>query len=54
MHRRVGSATLSQLAFPGEKQPEFPIGEIPLGQYSCKKAEKKKKKKKKQQQKTKQ
>ena len=41
-HSRLGSATLSQLAFPGEKQPEFPIGEIPLGQYSCKKAEKKK------------
>ena len=43
MHRRLGSATLSQLAFPREKQPEFPIGEIPLGQYSCKKAKKKKK-----------
>ena len=22
---------------PGKKQPEFPVGEIPLGQYSCKK-----------------
>ena len=32
MHRRLGSATLSQLAFP-----EFPMGEIPLVQNSCKK-----------------
>ena len=32
MHSRLGSATLSQLAFSEEKQPEFPIGEIPLGQ----------------------
>ena len=35
MHHSLDSATLSQLAFPGEKQPEFPVGEIPLGQYSC-------------------
>ena len=35
-HSRSGSATLSQLAFPGEKQPEFPMGEIPVGHYSCK------------------
>ena len=37
MNSRLGSATLSQLAFPGEKQPEFPMGGIPVGQYSCKK-----------------
>ena len=36
MYGRLGSATLSQLAFPGEKQPEFPKGEIPTGHYSCK------------------
>ena len=24
MHRRLGSATLSQLAFPGESNPNFP------------------------------
>ena len=24
MHRRLGSATLSQLAFPGERNPNFP------------------------------
>ena len=35
MHRRLGTATLLQLAFPGE---------IPLEQYSCKKKEKKEKK----------
>ena len=39
MHSRLGSATLLQLAFPGESnvQPEFPMEEIPLGPYSCKK-----------------
>ena len=37
MRRRLGSATLSQLAFPRGKQPGFPRGEIQLGQYSCKK-----------------
>ena len=31
LHRRLGSATLSQLAFPGEGNPNFQ-----LGQYSCK------------------
>ena len=36
MHCGLGSATLSQLAFPGEVKPEFPMGEIPLEQYSCK------------------
>ena len=35
MHSRLGSATLSQLAFPGESKPEFPMGGIPLGQYIC-------------------
>ena len=39
MHRRLGSATLSQLAFSGgEKTPEFSIGEIPLGQDSWQKS----------------
>ena len=37
MHRRLGSAILLQLAFPRGKQPKFPMEEIPLGQYSCKK-----------------
>ena len=37
MHGRLGSATLSHLAFPGEWQPKFSMGEIPLGQYSRKK-----------------
>ena len=36
-HRRLGSATLSHLAFPQGRQPEFPTGEFPLGQNSCKK-----------------
>ena len=36
MHRRVGNATLSQPAFPRGKQCEFPMGEIPMGQFSCK------------------
>ena len=30
--------------FPEGKQPELPMGEIPLGQYSCKNVFKKKKK----------
>ena len=34
MHRRLGSAILSQLAFPGEKQPKFSMGEMPLGQFN--------------------
>ena len=33
-----GSATLSKL---GLKQPEFPMGKIPIGQYSCKEKGKK-------------
>ena len=33
MHSRLGSATLLQLAFPGEGNPNFP-----LGLYSCKKS----------------
>ena len=36
MHHRLGSATLSQMAFPGEGNPNFPCGEIPVGRYSCK------------------
>ena len=30
--------------FPGEKQPKFPMGEFPLGQFSCKKWKKTEKK----------
>ena len=41
VNRRLGSATLSQRAFPREKQPEFPMGEIPMGQYRCLKKKKK-------------
>ena len=36
MHHRLGSATVTA-GFPWGKQPELPMGEIPLGQYSCKK-----------------
>ena len=36
VHRRLDSATLSQLVFPGESKPAFPMGEIPLGQNSGK------------------
>ena len=36
----VGSATLSQLAFPWKATRIFPMGEIPLGQYSYKKNKK--------------
>ena len=32
MHPRLGSAILSQLAFPGEVKPELPMRKIPLGQ----------------------
>ena len=35
IHRRFGSAILSQLAFPRGKRPEFPMGEIPMGRYGC-------------------
>ena len=35
MHRRLDSATVSQLAFPRESIPEFPTGEIAVRQYSC-------------------
>ena len=28
--------TLLQMRFPGQKQPEFPMEDIPVGQYSCK------------------
>ena len=40
MHRGLSSTTLSQLAFPGKKQSEFPSGEIPMGQYSVTKTKK--------------
>ena len=30
MHSRLGSVTLSQLAFPGEGNPNFPWGKLPL------------------------
>ena len=36
MHCRLDSTTLAA-GFPQGKQPEFPIGEIPMGQQSCKK-----------------
>ena len=42
MYSTVGSMTVAA-GFPKGKQPEFPMGEIPLGQYSCKKLLKKKK-----------
>ena len=35
MHRRLGSMTVAA-GFPWGKQPEFPIEEVPMGQYSCK------------------
>ena len=31
----LGSATLLQLAFLGEKRPAFPMGEIPIGTTKC-------------------
>ena len=40
MHCRLGSTTVAA-GFPQEKQLKFPMGEIPLGQYSCKKKRKK-------------
>ena len=30
MHRRLDGATLSQIAFPGESDPNSPLGEIPM------------------------
>ena len=36
MHHRLGSMTVAA-GFPQGKQLEFPMEEIPLGQYSCKK-----------------
>ena len=35
MHRRFGSATLSQLAFPGESDLNFQWEYSQIGQYSC-------------------
>ena len=46
IHGRFGIAMLSLLAFPRGKRPEFPIGEIRMGQRSCKKKKKRKKEKK--------
>ena len=46
MHSRLGSMTVAA-GFPEGKQPELPMGEIPLGQYSCKNVFKKKKEEKK-------
>ena len=46
IHRRLGSTTLSQLAFPREKQPKFPMGEVSMGQHKCKKKKKIKERKK--------
>ena len=43
-HHGLGSATLSQPVFLRGKQPIFPMAEILLGQYSCKKWRGKKKK----------
>ena len=37
MHRGLGSATTAA-GFPRGRQPKFPMGEIPLRQYSCKKS----------------
>ena len=39
MHRRSGSASVAA-GFPQGKQPKFPLGETPMGQYSCKKKKK--------------
>ena len=36
MHPRLGSTTATA-GFPWGKQPGFPMEEIPMGQYSCKK-----------------
>ena len=44
MHHRLGNVTATA-GFSWGRQPEFPMGEIPLGQNSCKKLKKKKKKK---------
>ena len=41
MHHRLGNATVTA-GFSWEKNPKFPTGEIPMGQYSCKKKKGKK------------
>ena len=46
MHRKLGSATILQLAFFAGKRREFPLGEIPMGQYSSKNYFKERKRKK--------
>ena len=40
MYARLGSTTVAA-GFPRGRQPEFPTGKIPLGQYSCQKKTKK-------------
>ena len=40
-HYRLGSTSVAA-GFPQGRQPEFPMGKIPLGQYGCKKKKKKK------------
>ena len=39
MHHRLGSMTVTT-GFPWGKQLEFPMGEIRIGKYSCKKKKK--------------
>ena len=43
MHCRLGSMTVAAGFLQG-RQPKFPMGEIPFGQYSCKKLKKERKK----------
>ena len=45
LHHRLDSITLVTAGFPQRKQPEFPMGEITMEQYSCTPPKKKKKKK---------
>ena len=46
LHHRLDSITLVTAGFPQRKQPEFPMGEITMEQYSCTPPKKKKKKRK--------
>ena len=39
-HAPKGRTALPQLAFPMETNPNFPVGEIPMGQHSCEKERK--------------
>ena len=36
LHCSLDNATVTA-GFPQGKQPEFPMGEVPFGQYSCEK-----------------